>query len=163
QSYIGELEGRIRQTVAELDAGKRVAWCIGDILQLAGSGTHRGQAASILDQILPAISAGRLVVLAEANPEGSVRLFQAIPGLRAEMEVVRLQPFSEEDLADLAGEVATRLGRTGPKFKSEAAEAALHLAGQYFGGVSAPGVVVDLLKRSAQLAGTEAATVEETH
>lgn len=164
QIYIGELEGRIRRAVAELDAGKHVAWCVGDILQLAGSGTHRGQSASILDQIAQAMSAGRLVVLAEANPEGAVRLFQSIPGLRSEMEVVRLQPFSEADLAGLARDVASRFGSAGAPFAPEAVDSALHLATQYFGGAPAPGVVVDLLKRATQQAAAEqAAAVEPPH
>src|SRR5262249_55204790 len=63
QIYIGQLEGRIRQLVEELHVRKRVAWYAHDLLQLAESGTHRGQSASILDQILPAIAAGSLVLL----------------------------------------------------------------------------------------------------
>src|SRR6185437_13923155 len=31
QTYFGELEGRVRQAVTELDASKKVAWYIGDI------------------------------------------------------------------------------------------------------------------------------------
>ena len=55
QQWFGQLEGRIQRTVEELAAAKKLIWYIPDILQLARSGTHQGQAASILDQILPAI------------------------------------------------------------------------------------------------------------
>ena len=68
QIYIGQLEGRIRDAVEELDAGKKRIWYIPDIVQLARSGTHQGQSASILDQILPAVSSGRLVIWCEATP-----------------------------------------------------------------------------------------------
>ena len=44
-------------------ADKKIAWYIPDFSQLATSGTHRGQSASILDQIFPAIAAGQVVVL----------------------------------------------------------------------------------------------------
>ena len=59
QQWFGQLEGRIQRAVEELAASKKLIWYIPDILQLARSGTHQGQAASILDQILPAISSGR--------------------------------------------------------------------------------------------------------
>ena len=55
QQWFGQLEGRIQRTVEELAAAKKLIWYIPDILQIARSGTHQGQAASILDQILPAV------------------------------------------------------------------------------------------------------------
>ena len=68
QQWFGQLEGRIRQAVDELTVDKKLIWYIPDLLQLARSGTHQGQSASILDQILPAIVAGRLVIWSEATP-----------------------------------------------------------------------------------------------
>ena len=59
QQWFGQLEGRIQRAVEELSAAKKLIWYIPDILQLARSGTHQGQAASMLDQILPAIRRGR--------------------------------------------------------------------------------------------------------
>ena len=53
QHWFGQLEGRIRQAVEELTVGKKLIWYIPDLLQLARSGTHQGQSASMLDQILP--------------------------------------------------------------------------------------------------------------
>ena len=55
QQWFGQLEGRIQRTVEELAAAKKLIWYIPDILQMARSGTHQGQAASVLDQILPAV------------------------------------------------------------------------------------------------------------
>lgn len=153
QFYIGMLEGRVRQTVAELDAGKNVAWFVRDIVQMAESGTHRGQSASILDQILPAMTAGRLVVLAEATPEAASRLFQKHPSLRAQMEVQKLEPFTQDDLAFLAGHVAKRLAaRANVAIPADSVSAALQLANQYLGGGTLPGLVVDLLKRAVERA-----------
>ena len=50
QQYFGQLEGRIQKAVEELCASKKLIWYIPDILQIALSGTHQGQAASILEQ-----------------------------------------------------------------------------------------------------------------
>jgi ATP-dependent Clp protease ATP-binding subunit ClpC len=62
QQWFGQLEGRIQRTIEEAAVSKKLIWYIPDILQLARSGTHQGQSASILDQILPAIQSGRLLV-----------------------------------------------------------------------------------------------------
>ena len=53
QQWFGQLEGRIQRAIEELAVSKKLIWYIPDILQIALSGTHQGQAASILDQILP--------------------------------------------------------------------------------------------------------------
>jgi ATP-dependent Clp protease ATP-binding subunit ClpC len=58
QVYIGQLEGRIRQVVDELASTYRTIWYIPDIVQVAMSGRHHGQSATMLDQIVPAIAAG---------------------------------------------------------------------------------------------------------
>jgi ATP-dependent Clp protease ATP-binding subunit ClpC len=68
QIWFGQLEGRIRKVADEVAVAKKLIWYIPDLLQLARSGTHQGQSASILDQLLPAIAAGRLVVWTEATP-----------------------------------------------------------------------------------------------
>ena len=153
QVYIGQLEGRVRQTVAELEAGKKVAWCVGDIALMAESGTHRGQAASLLDQILPAVNAGRLVILAETSREGMTRLVQARPSLRTQLAAIRLEPFDDASLDAFAQELGARLSEgQGPAVAPEAVETALQFSRQYFGSSPVPGVVADVLKRSAQQA-----------
>jgi ATP-dependent Clp protease ATP-binding subunit ClpC len=153
QMYIGQLEGRIRETVAELLVGKKVAWCVGDLQQLARSGTHSGQTASILDQMWPAIAAGRLLILAEADPDGASRTLQMRPALRAHLEVVRLHPFDDHQLGEFAGRVADRLQqRAGASIGREARAAALHYAQQYLRASDAPGAVADVLKRAVDRA-----------
>jgi ATP-dependent Clp protease ATP-binding subunit ClpC len=153
QMYIGQLEGRIRETVAELQVGKKVAWCVGDLQQLARSGTHSGQSASVLDQMWPAISAGRLLILAEADPDGASRTLQMRPALRALLEVVRLSPFDDGQLGQFAGRVADKLQeRDNAAIGPEARDAALHYAQQYLGASDAPGAVADVLKRAVEKA-----------
>jgi ATP-dependent Clp protease ATP-binding subunit ClpC len=150
QIYIGQLEGRIRQLVAELDVRKRVAWCVQDLVQIAESGTHKGQTASILDQILPAVASGRLVILGEANPTGASRLLQHRPSLRSLIEICRLFPMTEAEAAALAGAVAPRLeSALKLRIAPSAISAALQLAEQYLGSDQLPGVLIELVKRSA--------------
>ena len=100
QIYIGQLEGRIRHVIDELADGHRLIWYIPDIVQLAMSGRHQGQSATMLDQIIPAISAGRLSVWCEATPKGTARLMQIKPSLRGLFETVTIEPLSPADTLD---------------------------------------------------------------
>lgn len=153
QMYFGQLEGRIRQLVAELDWRKRVLWYAGDLVQLAESGAHRGQAASILDQITPAIASGRLVVLGETGSASAVRLFQVKPSLRALMETCRLEPMGEAEATALALDVATRIEhQTGLAIGRPVIATALELTQHYLGSGQLPGALMELLKRATSRA-----------
>jgi ATP-dependent Clp protease ATP-binding subunit ClpC len=153
QTYIGQLELRIREMVAELDAGKRVAWCVGDVAAFAESGAHSNQPATVFDQILPAVLSSRLVILGEASREGVTRLLQSRPSLRTQIEVYRLEPFADDDLTALAQALTKLLNYLdGPQITPQGLDAALQLSRQYFSAQPAPGVVADLMKRSVQLA-----------
>ncbi len=147
QQWFGQLEGRIQKAVEELSAAKKLIWYIPDILQIALSGTHQGQAASILEQILPAISSGRLIVWTEASAAGAARLLRMRPQLRNLFEVIRFEPLSKEETLSLARAVALRLSsEAGLKIDPACAGTALVAARQYLSGTSLPGSVLDLLK-----------------
>ncbi len=147
QQYFGQLEGRIQKAVEELSAAKKLIWYIPDILQIALSGTHQGQAASVLEQILPAISAGRLIVWTEASAAGATRLLRMRPQLRNVFEVIRFEPLSKEETLAIANAVAERIAAESKlKIDPACAETALSAARQYLSGTSLPGSVLDLLK-----------------
>jgi ATP-dependent Clp protease ATP-binding subunit ClpC len=150
QMYIGQLEGRIRQVVEELAKGRRTIWYIPDIVQLALSGTHSGQSATMLDQILPAITAGRLVVWAEATPKGVARLVRLKPSLRGIFETVTLEPLPAADTLPLARQViGAMVDRLKIHFDDDCAKVALDTSTQYLGGGSMPGAVLLILKLTA--------------
>ncbi len=109
QQYFGQLEGRIQKAVEELAASRKLIWYIPDILQIALSGTHQGQAASVLEQMLPAISAGRLIVWAEASAAGATRLLRMRPQLRNIFEVIRFEALSKEETLAIANGLTERV------------------------------------------------------
>ncbi|MGO9460692.1 MAG: AAA family ATPase [Rhodomicrobium sp.] len=147
QQYFGQLEGRVQKAVEELSTAKKLIWYIPDILQFALSGTHQGQAASILEQILPAISSGRLIIWTEASSAGAARLLRMRPQLRNIFEVIRFEPLSTEETLSIAHAVAKRVSsEAGLKVDPQSAETALSAARQYLSGTSLPGSVLDLLK-----------------
>jgi ATP-dependent Clp protease ATP-binding subunit ClpA len=114
---------------------------------LARSGTHQGQSACILDQILPAIQSGRLLVWIEVSPKSLARLLPFRPALRGLMEVVRLEPQDQERTAALAQGLIARLG---PKLRLTvepgAIDAALSSARQYMSSGHLPGSAIDLIR-----------------
>jgi ATP-dependent Clp protease ATP-binding subunit ClpC len=150
QIWFGQLEGRIRRVIDEITTAKKLIWYVPDLLQLARSGTHQGQSASILDQILPAVASGRLVVWTEASPTGTARLLQTRPALRNILEVVRLEPQSEADTSTLARAVVGRLSEElGVTIAPECAAVALASARQYLSASSFPGSALLLLRLTA--------------
>ena len=147
QIYIGELEGRIRRAIGELAASRKIIWYVPDLLQLAQSGTHSGQTATILDQILPAVASGQLLIWAEASPKSTARLLQIRPALRRCLNVVRLEPMPLDDVHKLAGLLSQALTAArgiprDPSLAVTAVEAAQH----YLGATSLPGSALALIR-----------------
>ncbi|MGA7325370.1 MAG: AAA family ATPase [Rhodomicrobium sp.] len=153
QKYIGEIEGRIREAIERLAVSKRVIWYIPDIMHLALSGTHQGQSASILDQILPAIASGRLLVWTETAASAATKLLRMRPSLRNHFEVLRLEPTSKEETLALANGMVSRLTAKGRlKIDPALADTALQSSRQYLSGTAFPGSVLDLLKSATSRA-----------
>ena len=150
QVYIGQLEGRIRQVVEELAKGHKLIWYIPDIVQVAMSGRHSGQSATMLDQIMPAIGAGRLIVWCEATAKGTARLVQLKPSLRGLFETVTLEPLSPAASLLLVRDVIAEMDNwTNIQFDPDCAKVALDTASQYLGTSGLPGSVLFLLKLTA--------------
>ncbi|MBX3501209.1 MAG: AAA family ATPase [Alphaproteobacteria bacterium] len=150
QSYIGELEGRVRKMIEALHARRRIVWVVGDMAQMASAGMHRYQTASVLDQILPAIIAGELIVIGESAQTAATHLFQVRPSLRPLIELVPLQAMDDDATATLAHQVAARIAAIGKvSVPAPAVDAAMDLALHYLGAGRLPGVALELLKRAA--------------
>ena len=152
-TYIGELEERLRRLPDELSVEKKVLWHVPDFLQLAASGTHKGQSATLLDQVLPSLAAQRIVLISEITPTGLNKVLQHRPAVRAAVEIVRLKPLADAETNRLAADVADRIASHADlEIDPEALESALHLARHYMGSGQMPGAVLDLLKLAAQRA-----------
>lgn len=159
QKYIGELEGRLRRLVDELAAGKQVIWYVPDFLQILLSGSHQGQSAGILDQLMPDLAAGRLVMISECTPGGLTRAQQSRPVLRNVFDVVRMRPLAAEDTAGLIADFLGRISRILElEIEPGVADDVTELARHYLSGMQTPGAELDLIK----LAGNRAAAAADT-
>jgi ATP-dependent Clp protease ATP-binding subunit ClpC len=153
QKYIGELEGRIRRLIEELAVSKRVVWYVPDFLQIVFSGTHSGQTAGILDQLMPDLSAGRLVILSECTPGGLTRAQQHRPVLRNVFDIVRLRPVSAADAAAVVEEYLRIVAKlVNIEVEPGLGPAVSQLARHYLGGLQMPGADLDLIKLASNRA-----------
>jgi ATP-dependent Clp protease ATP-binding subunit ClpC len=153
QQYYGQLEERLRRLVRELAADKRVIWYVPDFRQIAIGGTHSGQPATILDQVLPAVTSGRLVIVGEATPAELTTILQNRPSLRSTFEVIRLRTLTEAENASAARALVGKLRELSDlEVDDDVVPAALQLARQYLATTHMPGAVIDLLRLSAHRA-----------
>jgi ATP-dependent Clp protease ATP-binding subunit ClpC len=164
QIYIGQLEGRIRKVVASLHPQRKLIYHVPDLGQIADSGSHKGQSASILDQILPAIATGNLILIGESSQTAATRLLQTRPSLRSLIEVISLPPMNDTETSALAMQIGNRITEQGgPDIPEQAIATTMDLAQHFLGTRQLPGVVLELLKRAASraiAAGETALTAE---
>jgi ATP-dependent Clp protease ATP-binding subunit ClpC len=151
QQYFGQLEERLRRLATELAVEKRVLWYVPDFLQLAASGTHVAQAASLLDQVLPAIATGRIAVVSEITAAGLTTILQRRPALRSAIELVRLPSLTDAQCDRLAHQLAPRVSAIAEiEVPEDVTDAAMHLTRHYLGTDQMPGAALDLIKLTAQ-------------
>ena len=151
QKYIGELEERVRRALDELSVEKRVLWYVPNFAQLATSGTHQGQSASLLDQIFPALASGRIVLIGETSVSLLTKLIQLRPAVRSAVEQIRLRPLSDAQIEKVSRDFVARLSDTLElTVESDVLDTATHMARHYLGSAQMPGAVLDLLKLAAQ-------------
>ncbi|MBK9080504.1 MAG: AAA family ATPase [Hyphomicrobium sp.] len=149
QLYIGQLEGRIRDTLQELDISRKIIWYVPDLLAFAMSGTHQSQSSSILDQILPALSSGRVMIWTEATPASMARLVQLRPALRRLIEAIRLEDMYADEAEELAQAVAAKLAPAPPGFDASFPKTAVDVAQHYLTAMSLPGSALSLMRLTA--------------
>ena len=154
QTYIGQLEERLRRLPIELAADKRVLWHAPDFLQLATSGMHKVRARASSIRSCRRSPAGRLVLLSEITPTALTRVLQLRPAVRTALELVRLRPLADAETHSSRGR---RRRRGSPQYldsrvEPEVIETVTHLARHYLGAGQMPGAVLDLLKLAVQRA-----------
>ncbi|UZW62628.1 AAA family ATPase [Lysobacter enzymogenes] len=153
QSYIGELEERVREMLAVLDR-PRALWRAPEFFDLLAKGSHSRDPRGLLDLVLPAIERGRLRVIGEITPRQLAQLLVARPVIKHHFELLNLMPLEPAALAPLAAQWARleseRLGRevAGERTLAEAAR----MAAQYFPEQHEPGRLLRLLGDALQAA-----------
>ncbi len=152
QSYLGELEERLRQLWKRLEGTTRLVWYVPDFHQLRDAGRHRYQSSGLLDALLPHFETGRLRVLAEVQQVPLQRLLIEKPRLTAAFEVCRLEPLGEAATLELARRWITVHSPTDgpPLLETSLLAEAWQLAQQFLSVKAAPGNLMELLQATRQ-------------
>lgn len=156
QSYIGELEERVREMLAVLDR-KQALWRAPDFFDLLAKGSHSRDPRGLLDLMLPAIERGQLRVIGEITPRQLAQLLIARPVVKHHFEILNLAPVEPLALEPIAAEwariEAERLGR--PVADARVLAEAARMAAQYFPEQQEPGRLLRLLGDSLQSASAQ--------
>jgi ATP-dependent Clp protease ATP-binding subunit ClpC len=159
QSYIGELEERMRELLAALDR-ERALWRVQDFYDLLHKGGHSQDPRGILDLLLPAMERGQLRMIGELSPQQLAQLLIARPTLRHLAKTVTLLSPSTATMRDLLERwrdaQATRIGAA--VADARALDEAQRMAAQYFPEQHEPGRTLRLLEEALQ-----AATAAQPH
>lgn len=152
-SLVGALEERLQKLTRFLAEKDRVVWVIPDFHQLLWSGRHMQSPTGILEMLMPAIEARRIVILGETRPAALERVLQERPEVARVFEIVRLEPPQETEVAALLKAWAESQQRdrgviAPPAVLAEAAP----LARQYLSSRTPPGGVLRLLESAADRA-----------
>jgi ATP-dependent Clp protease ATP-binding subunit ClpC len=151
QTYMGELEQRMRVLLANLHSEKRVVWYVPAFQELFYSGRHRYSPVGVLDLILPAVEAGRLCVIGEVRPASLEKVLQQRPRLRHAFKSLVLEPLPARATLQLAEGLAEQdFAPRGVPVARDVLEDAYELSRHYLGGTAAPGNLIDLLRQTRQ-------------
>ncbi|MCW5625581.1 MAG: AAA family ATPase [Burkholderiales bacterium] len=165
QTYMGELEGRLRQMFAALDVRRRVLWYVPRAHEMHYAGRHRYSPVSLLDMVLPMVDAGRLCIVGETTPRALEKLLAQRPRMRTAFKAVQIEPLAPPEALQLARTVvAATIAPGRPDVPHAVLAEALDLSRHYLGHNAQPGGLLELVQRARALAaGTGGGATEVTH
>lgn len=155
QKYVGELEGRVRELLSELEKPKAL-WRVRDFIDLLFKGGHSHDPRGILDLLMPSLESGRLRMVGELTPRQWAQLELARPAARHVFETILVSaPPAAELQALLTGwqiRQAEHCGQTvaGPLVLAEASR----IGTQFFPEQQEPGRSLRLLDEALHLAAS---------
>ena len=153
QSYVGQIEGQVRQLIEELARARRMLWVAPFFQGFLFAGRHSGSPVGLLDLLLPAATEGRFPMIAVTDPAGLDVIARNKPAVLTAFEIVRLDPLPEEESLDVARRWDSRRPAPPPALSEPVLREASHLAGQYLREMAAPGNLVHLLSTLLQERG----------
>ena len=170
QSYIGQIEERVRAIVQQLE-GRRVLWVMPNFHEALWAGRHRYSPTGVLDLLMPHIESGAVRVIGEVPARAYEQLVRLRPRLRTAMQTCRVAPLSDEETLELgrrwAGHgsqdegAAVEASSPAPRASERTLREALQLAKQYLDDKAAPGNLLLLLEATDRRLLAEGNSAEE--
>lgn len=149
QTYIGELENRLRKITENLDRKRGVIWFVPNFHELLFAGRHRYNPAGILDMLMSNIESGRMTVVGETRPAAFEQLTRDNPRVKTTFDLFRIAPLDDGETLALAkkwSHLNAPEESDRPVAAEETLKEALQMVKQFLAGHSAPGNLLDFLK-----------------
>jgi len=159
QSYVGEIEGVLRELVGALRTG-RVVWFVPRFESLLWAGAYRGKPSGVLDPLLTEVERGGLRILGEIDRDAYAALARRRPAVRSLFAVRAVGPASPAASLELARRWAAR--RPHPVADPVIADA-LALAEQHLTDRVLPGALLDVLRAAERKRDDPAGAVTGDH
>jgi ATP-dependent Clp protease ATP-binding subunit ClpC len=147
QSYMGQIEEKIRRAVGELARARSIVWLAPAFESFLFAGRHNANPTSLLDLLMPMLAEGRFPFVGITEPAGFDLLLRTKPTLLTSFEIVRLHPLNEKDSLALARAWDRKRPTPPAAFDDSLLSEASHLAQQYLGDHAGPGNLINLLKQ----------------
>lgn len=167
QTYIGELESRLRKITENIDRRRGVIWFVPGFHELLFAGRHRYSPAGILEMLLPYIESGRICIVGETRLAAFEQITRKIPRIKTLFDIIHIQPMEDSEALALANDWAalnTSEDNRGPLLAAETIKEALRMVKQFLSDYSAPGNLLDFLKltqRNSSLEGRSVGAIRE--
>ena len=149
QTFIGQLEDRVRQLVGHLRGNRRILWVIPGFHMLAYTGRHMTSPVNVLDMILPYVEAGEIVILGEIQPAAHGRLLEHNPRIATALSTAQVPALSGATTRELGMSWMARWAKDDGNRATVIGEC-WELAQQFLGETAAPGNLLKLLDLTRQ-------------
>lgn len=153
QTYIGELEKRLRKIIENIDRRRGVIWYVPNFHELLFVGRHRYNPAGILDMLMPFVESGAMALVGETRPAPLEQLTRDNPRIKTTFDIIQIEPLDDGQTLDLAANWAAADsvddGRQ-PLIAETALKEAQQMVKQFLGDYAAPGNLLDFLKLTRQ-------------
>ncbi|NNG01263.1 MAG: AAA domain-containing protein [Desulfobacteraceae bacterium] len=153
QSYIGELEERLRKITENLDRKRGVIWYVPNIQELLFAGRHRYNPAGILDMIMPLLDNGAISLVGETRPGSLEQLTRDNPRIKTIFDIIQIDAMDDDETLELALNWAapvTAGDSLRPLIEKATLMEAQQMVKQFLGDQAAPGNLLDFLKLTHQ-------------
>ncbi len=147
QIYIGQLEGRIKELVQNLDAKKKVIWFIPEIHELYHSGRSKYSPTGILNMLIPFIEKGIIRVVGETTPAGFQNMVSQNVRIQNIFKAFKVDALEDDATLDLAKNWVEDNKSIEMATKTTLQEA-YQLCKQYMADTHAPGNLLGFLKQA---------------
>jgi ATP-dependent Clp protease ATP-binding subunit ClpC len=152
QTFVGQFEDRLQKLMAQLYGSGKILWYVPDFSPLSSAGRHVHNPTGALDTLLPLIETGKILIISETQPGPFQRMAQDKPRLTTALEILQVNPLSEDLTRRLAEKWSERHtpADAPPLVRKDVFDEAWQLADEHLSFTAAPGNLLELLERARQ-------------